>query len=70
MPYSPGELCVTVALLYGKSSLKQSENSRSYKAKTTVLFFLCFFLLLFYFVILRLPAEESSHKKWWFQIQV
>lgn len=67
MPYSPGELCVTVALLYGKSSLKQSENSRSHKAKNTVLIFFLFF----YFVILRLPAEESSHKKkWWFQIQV
>lgn len=62
MPYSPGELCITVALLYGKSSLKQSENSRSYKAKNTVLFF--------HFVILRLPAEESSHKIWWFQIHM
>lgn len=49
MPYSPGELCVTVTLLYRKSSLKQSENSRSYKAKNTVLFFfvgfLCFLFL-------------------------
>lgn len=34
MPY-PQESVVTVALLYRKSSLKQSENSRSYKAKNT-----------------------------------
>lgn len=39
VPYSPGELCVTVALPYGKSSLKHSENSRSYKAKNTGWFF-------------------------------
>lgn len=65
MPYPPRELCFTVALQCGKSSLKQSENSRSYKAKNTVFF--CFFYFFCLSVILRLPAEESSHKKWWFQ---
>lgn len=63
MPY-PQESTVTVALLCRKSSLKQSENSRSYKAKNTG------FNFFFYFVILRLPAEESSHKKMVVQIQV
>lgn len=58
MPYSPRELCVTVSLQYGNCSLKQSKNSRSYKAKNC-----CFCLFVcFHFPKLRLPAEESSHK--------